>query len=92
MTAALARAADPQTSFEAAWSVNVPDLEAAVLKALKLSFPSGATSHELAEHMGLSLVSVSPRMKPLRARGLVKHSDVRRRGSSGRFSIVWMHT
>jgi len=30
-----------------------------------------ATSHELAERLGLSLVTVSPRLAPLRRKGLV---------------------
>ena len=66
-----ARRTDPATSHEAAASVSmrVTDLELKVLAALVLRGPS--TSHQLAEYMGESLVTVSPRMAPLEARGMV---------------------
>lgn len=69
-----ARRTDPATSHEAAASVSmrVTDLELKVLAALVLRGPS--TSHQLAEYMGESLVTVSPRMAPLEARGLVKRA------------------
>lgn len=66
-----ARRTDPATSHEAAAAVSmrVTDLELKVLAALVLRGPS--TSHQLAEYMGESLVTVSPRMAPLEARGMV---------------------
>lgn len=89
MTEALARSTDPGTSYEAAASVNTTDLEARVLVALHW-FPCGATTYELAEFMQASLVSISPRMKPLASKGLVRDSGTRKRGPSGRNQTVWM--
>ena len=89
MSEAAARAFDPDTSHEAAASVNTTELEAKVLVALHW-FPCGATTYELAEFMQASLVSISPRMKPLAIKGLVRDSGTRVRGPSGRNQSVWM--
>jgi DNA-binding MarR family transcriptional regulator len=69
-----ARRTDPATSHEAAAEIStrVTDLELKVLAALVLRGPS--TTHELAEYIGLSLVTVSPRMAPLELRGMVKRA------------------
>src|SRR5260370_32383305 len=81
------RRRDPDTSKKAARSVPVADLEERVLRALRLL--KGATTHELAWLLKVDLVSVSPRMRPLVEKGLVQDSGKRRRGESGRSSIVW---
>ncbi len=83
----LARATDPGTSHVAAAAVP-NDLEARVLEELR-KFPNGATSFQLAESMALSLVTVSPRMRPLVDKGYIEDSGQRRRGESGRAQIVW---
>jgi hypothetical protein len=88
MIEARARSQDPATSHAAAESMRMTDLEAKVLEALH-AFPFGATTHELADAMQASLVSVSPRMHPLAAKGLVVDSGQRRRNPSGRSGIVW---
>jgi DNA-binding transcriptional ArsR family regulator len=83
-----ARRTDPETSHEAADSVELPDLEALVLAELR-ALPDGATSHELAASLELPLVTVSPRLRPLANRGLVIDSGFKRVGTSGRRQIVW---
>jgi predicted ArsR family transcriptional regulator len=83
-----ARRQDPDTSKKAAARVPVADLEQRVLRALQLS-KAGMTTHELAWLLKVDLVSVSPRMRPLTEKGLVRDSGERRRGDSGRASIVW---
>lgn len=83
-----ARRRDPDTAKKAAASVPVADLEARVLRALRLS-KAGMTTHELAWLLKVDLVSVSPRLRPLAEKGLVQDSGERRRGDSGRSSIVW---
>lgn len=83
-----ARRKDPDTSKKAAGAVRVADLEACVLRALRVSH-AGMTTHELASLLKMDLVSVSPRMRPLAEKGLVRDSGDRRRGESGRASIVW---
>lgn len=86
--AALARARDPQTSKMAAASIDVTPLEAHVVGALK-AYPDGLTTHEISDITRMSLVTVSPRMAPLRDKGLVVDSGIKRAGSSNRLSIVW---
>lgn len=88
MTRALYRSTDPETSEIAANSVSVAWLEHVVLDRLR-RYPNGLTTHELGTYLGIYLVSVSPRMAPLRSKGLICDSGKRRAGSSGRKSIVW---
>lgn len=87
----MARRTDPTTSHEAAVSIaaELPELEARVLAALRRRGDEGATTHELAELLGISLVTVSPRLRPLATKKLVVDSGVKRTGASGRRSIVW---
>ena len=87
---ALSRRSDPPTSHDAAVSLDgsLPDLEARVLACLRKRW-NGGTSHELAEALGLSLVTVSPRLRPLANRGLIVATTEKRKGASGRSSIVW---
>lgn len=80
-TPARARRTDPETSHEAAATVDTSELEALVLDTLR-RHPNGLTSHRVAEITGESLVTISPRMKPLETKGLV-----RRAGKSGRRTI-----
>ena len=86
---ARARRSDPDTSKQAAAVVPVADLEARVLRALRNS-RAGMTTHELAWLLNMDLVSVSPRMRPLVEKNLVRNSGELRRGKSGRSSIVWV--
>ena len=73
---ARARRSDPETSQEAAGRVDGKQLAARVLEELRAG---PGTAHEIAERMGLSLVTVSPRMKPLEVAGKVRR-DGRRDG------------
>jgi predicted ArsR family transcriptional regulator len=84
---AKARRTDPDTSKQAAGKVNTTALEAAVFGALKAHGPQ--TINEVADVLRLSLVTVSPRFAPLRDKGLIKDSGVRRLGEAGRSRIVW---
>lgn len=69
-----ARRTDPRTSRAAAGRINGEGLAARVLAELATG---PATTHELAERMGLSLVTVSPRLAPLRRHGLVTEAGKR---------------
>ena len=77
---------DPFTSQDAFGSIDATRLEALVLDAIRCK---PMTSHELAEHLDLSLVTVSPRLRPLVNKGLAQDSGERRRNPSGRNAIVW---
>lgn len=84
---AFARRRDPATSKAAAASISPTPLEAAVYGALLAHGPM--TTHELSEVLRLSLVTVSPRLRPMADRGLVEDSGTKRLNPSGRQSIVW---
>lgn len=79
-----ARRTDPETSHEAARSVDVVTLEKLVLKALKVR---PMTTKELGVFLNLSHITVSPRIAPLRRRGLVR-STGEKRGERAK-SLVW---
>lgn len=71
-TAALARATDPETSHAAAASIDAASLAGKVLADLHARGP--ATAHILAARLGLELVTVSPRMRPLEMLDLVERN------------------
>ena len=85
---------DPDTSVAAAAVVNSKGLEERVLELLAL-FPDGATTEELVRASeifrpgGLSLVTISPRMRPLVRKGKVEDTGRRRAGESGVSRIVF---
>lgn len=72
---ARSRRTDPQTSRDAAARVNAPNLADRVLIELRVNGPG--TSREIAERMKLSLVTVSPRLKPLEDAGEVQRTGRR---------------
>lgn len=86
---AYARFNDPQTSTDAAHGISVAQAEMAVLEHLLKRPVRGATSDEMSDSTGIPRVTVSPRFRPLERKGLVIDSGERRRGKSGRTSIVW---
>ena len=65
---AWARKSDPQTSHAAAARIDGSKLAGLVLAELE---NGDGTVHELAERLNLSLVTVSPRMRPLELKGFV---------------------
>jgi DNA-binding transcriptional ArsR family regulator len=67
---ARARRRDPETSQLAAGKVKGARLADHVLDELRVNGPG--TSHELAERMKRSLVTISPRLRPLADAGLVE--------------------
>ena len=82
------RRSDPATSKAAAKSVDANDLETRVYWCLKLA-KNGLTSHEVADWLNLSLVTVSPRFRPLVNKNLIVDSGERRSGVGFKSSIVW---
>lgn len=87
---AAARRTDPVTSREAATLMTakrVSELERIVLNALDAL--NGATIEEVALHAGYSLVSISPRFRPLANKSLIIDSGEKRLTKSGRKAIVW---
>lgn len=84
-----ARHRDPDTAKAAAKSTDATRLEGLVLEELRKAEPDGLTTEELADRLGISLVSVSPRLRPLVNKGRVIDSGGRRRNRSGKKAIVW---
>lgn len=84
---AFSRRTDPETSREAAQKVDANALEALVLKALQ-EHGSGGTTEEIADWLHMSLVTVSPRLRPLEMKALVRRDGVRA-NRSGRSATVW---
>ena len=84
MTTAHARRSDPITSHQAAFriSASLNRLEQLVIDTL--TEYGGMTTKELSEHTGEDRVTISPRVKPLRDKGRIIDSGIKR----GR-SIVW---
>lgn len=72
MNPALARSTDPETSHAAAAVVDAAGLAGKVLADLHAHGP--ATSHAIADRLGLELVTVSPRMRPLEKLELVERA------------------
>lgn len=80
----LARATDPETSKEAAQSVDPTKLEQIVLDTIR-SFPQGCISQDV-EHMlaEYRASSITPRYRPLMKKGLIVDTGEKRPGFSGR--------
>lgn len=82
---AYARSTDPDTSHEAAESVDVSKLEGLVLSVLKMIYPRDANWREVSEHpiiteANVDRQSVSPRFKRLEEKGLAERTGERRMG------------
>jgi len=79
-----ARATDPETSKEAAQSVDPTKLEQIVLDTIR-SFPNGCISQDV-EHMlaEYRASSITPRYRPLMKKGLIVDTGEKRPGFSGR--------
>ena len=87
-----ARKRDTDTAKRAAASVDARSIEGIVVGILRrheVQFHEGLTTEEIAQKSGLSLVTVSPRMRPLASKNLVADSGLRRKNESGRNAIVW---
>lgn len=82
------RTDDPETSKAAARSIDAAMLEEEVLWAVAHS-TNGLTAFEIADKLGMALNSISPRTAPLQRKNLIEDSGRRRKGPSGRSSIVW---
>lgn len=82
-------AQDRDTSRDAADAIaeRVPQLRGRALAVLERS--NGLTADEVAGRLGLSILSIRPRITELSRLGKVRDSGVRRKNASGRPAIVW---
>ena len=95
------RNSDPDTSRDAGESLSADALSRLyeiVVECLR-RYKDGLTSHEIAHKTGIAWTTISPRMAPLRRRGLVYYTGIKRswygspgNPSSTRMSMVWQLT
>lgn len=64
-----------------------PQLRARALAVVERS--NGLTADEVAGRLGLSILSIRPRLTELSRLGKVRDSGLRRKNASGRNAIVW---
>jgi len=86
-TPGMARATDPETSREAAASVDTGRFEQAVVDALH-SNPDSSIQ-DVVEITGERYRSISPRFAPLRRKGLIYVSGKKRAAQTGRIVQTW---
>lgn len=83
-----ARVTDPDTSQAAAALVNTEKRESEVRDAVWAL--GTATNYEIAIRMNEpQIASISPRIKPLRQKGLLRYTGHKRRGGTNRMMRVW---
>lgn len=81
----MARRTDPETSHRAAESVNASRLEILVLNYVA-ACPLGATCGDIVDGTGLAWNTISPRLAPLREKGLIR---VRRDAEGNKVKRIW---
>ena len=83
-------AQDRDTSQAAASQIakTVPLLRAKALAIVERS--NGLTADEVAGRLGLSILSIRPRLTELAQLGKVRDGGGRRKNRSGRYAIVWV--
>lgn len=85
---AKARRTDPDTSKQASLSFDPTDMEAVVLDVIK-RYPNGCIFDDILDNLpSVREGSISPRLKPLTKKGLIRDTGERRTGRSGRMQRV----
>lgn len=85
----LVRVTSPDTSHEAAASIDTTRLEQMVYNTIKSFGPSGCISDEvIAKHPGFAYSSITARYKALSEKGYIVFSGAKKPGKSGRSQRV----
>jgi hypothetical protein len=88
----MVRNTDPDTSVEAAKSIDSTQLESMVYEVIAM-YPNGCTSDEVLKHFPHHGVqTISPRFAPLLRKGFIYDTGERRKASSGRSQRVMKAT
>lgn len=84
-------ARDTDTSRAAASAIapSAARLRMMVLGAIRAAGPAGLTADEAADRLGLSVLTVRPRVSELGKAGSIVDAGSRRANRSGRKAIVW---
>lgn len=87
---AFARNIDPETSKEAARfaSENLSDLEAEVYRVIVSFGEEGCIADDVIQTMNAKQNSINPRFKPLKNKGAIVDTGLKRKADSGRNQIV----
>ena len=84
----MARSSDPDTSHQAAASIDSTHLEMLVYEVIA-KHPNGCTSDEIMAHFpSHGVQTISPRYAPLIRKGFIEDSGERRKGKSGKSQRV----
>lgn len=91
---AFSRHHDPDTSKEAAFKLDTTAVEQLVVLKLRELYPGSATAEELSLFLKVDRVTISPRMRPLCDKGLVRDTGRRRhpktpKGEKKTGAILW---
>ena len=86
-----AKSSDPDTSFDSAHEImgKLSYLESMVFSSIARCGEDGATAFQVQSDTGLANETCTPRLAPLRRKGLIVDSGKRRKGKSNRNQIVW---
>jgi predicted ArsR family transcriptional regulator len=82
------KAAGPSEDAAKVISGKAARLRAMVLKQIA-KCPAGATADEIAHNLGLSILSIRPRVSELNRAGEIRSTDMRRKNESGMTATVW---
>lgn len=87
---AYARRSDPETSHEAAYSVDANSLELLAYKMIDSTGIEGVTGERLSFITGIDKNTICPRIAPLVRKGFIVDSGRRRYNETGKRAIVWV--
>ena len=82
------KTAGPSEDAAKAISGKANRMRAAVLEKIA-QCPAGATADEIAHELGLSVLSVRPRVSELNRSGEIRQTGTRRKNESGMTATVW---
>jgi predicted transcriptional regulator len=82
------KAPGPSQDAAKAISSTAARMRAAVLAKIA-QHPAGATADEIAHELGLSVLSVRPRVSELKRAGEIRQTTMRRKNESGMTATVW---
>lgn len=88
-TPGLARRDDPETSHDAAESIDATNLIEKMYRVMERYGDRGCTSDDVGRHLpGIGVQTYSPRFRQMLDRGMIECTGEKRKGDSGRMQLV----
>lgn len=84
------RGVDTSVAATADIQAQLGNLQSQVHEAIKAAGVHGLTTNEIAARLNVDRGSVQPRTSELKARGLIRDSQMRRPNANGKKAIVWV--